>query len=243
MTTTEKSTYKFLLTFRKTVKFLDNLLLKSEIAALVFAVLGAGILLFGLIYLGDGTQHTWKKVYSDLYTNFGTEFISIAITVLTIDVLNKRREAKLRKHQLILQISSPSNAFSLEAVRLMKYEKWLYDGTLKNAILRSANLDSADLSKSYLAKVDLWEANLQSADLSSSTLDGANLWEANLSNADIRNASLVKTHLFMANLRGADLSGANLDSALLRDTNLQNALFCSASGENGKMDIKNKTLS
>ena len=69
-----------------------------------------------------------------------------------------------------------------------------------------------DISKSYLAEMNLEGANLSGADLSFTNLSRANLRES-----DLRGANLQRVMLFEGDLSGADLTGANLqDSRLLR---------------------------
>ena len=85
--------------------------------------------------------------------------------------------------------------------------------TLKEAIMRDADLRGADLS----------DADLRGADLSDANLRGAYLSDANLSGADLRGANLRGAYLRGADLRGADLSGANLSGADLRGADLSGA--------------------
>src|ERR1035437_5383944 len=107
--------------------------------------------------------------------------------------------------------------------------------------------DGPDLSKAYLAKLnlkgadftparrhdddkllltDLSEANLSEADLTGANLLRANLNAANLSGANLTRANLSRAYLMGANLDKADLSGAHLNlaklsGAILRWANLR----------------------
>ena len=109
----------------------------------------------------------------DFLANVSTELASIAITVLIIDSLNERRSIEQQKADLILQMSSPDNAFAQEAVRKLRARGWLKDGALYGADLRWANL----------RKGELWSANLQGVNLDQADLTGARLEKADLRGA------------------------------------------------------------
>ena len=141
------------------------------------------------------------------------ELASIAITVLIVDALFRRRDAEQEKRELVLQLGSPVNELAREAIRRLRIRGWLADGSLRQAVLAHANLRSAELGEA-----DLAGANLREADLRGSDLRHANLQGANLSGALLRGADLIG-----ADLRGCDLRVANLSETYLRDANLQDA--------------------
>ena len=94
---------------------------------------------------------------------------------------------------------------------LESHAKWLNEGSYGNrAVLKSVDLEGADLRGASLR-----EANLEGADLR-----GADLREANLFEADLRGANLLD-----ADLRGADLSGANIRGAKLEEASLEGAIL------------------
>lgn len=167
-------------------------------AALILLILGVVIILYGFFTLYAVDQRTWEQFVADLYANGGAELLSIAITVLIIDTLNKRRSTLERKSELKLQMSSTDNSFAVEAARLLRLKGWLRDGTLKYVRLEGANL----------ARADLGSANLMKADLKNANLHETTLQEANLSGANLSGATL-----YHANLEGANLYEANLDKA------------------------------
>jgi uncharacterized protein YjbI with pentapeptide repeats len=150
--------------------------------------------------------------------NLSTEFLSIAVTVLVIDRLVAVRDKQKLKEQLIRQMGSRSNVFTLSAVPEIRAYGWLTDGSLREADLGKANLEDADLREA-----DLQAARLFFANLSVANLGGANLSEANLDTADLRAANLQDADLTMAGLRGARLNGAKLQRVNLRQANLQGA--------------------
>ena len=87
---------------------------------------------------------------------------------------------------------------------------------------------TADLSESNLARIDLpgtnlSMANLQSADLSEANLSGASLQWASLAGANLLGALLSKANLKRADLVGTNLQGADLRGTKLREADLLNA--------------------
>ena len=95
--------------------------------------------------------------------------------------------------------------------------------TIREAILRGADLRGADLREDDLRGTDLRGTNLRGADLLGTDLRGANLRGTDLREADLRGANLREADLRGANLRGAYLSGTNLYGADLRGANLRGA--------------------
>ena len=156
--------------------------LTSTTAAIVLAVLAIIVVVSGSI-----TQHGTMdihEIFLDLWSNGGTELASIALTVLVIEGLNRRRATTERKKALILQMGSPDNGFAVEATRILRAEEWLKDGTLVGANLWKANLARADLGWAIL-----WYTNLEGADLRKANLEGADLHDANLEGAELQGAT------------------------------------------------------
>jgi hypothetical protein len=177
-----------------------------------FAI-GMVVLLLGLGSSAGGSlydKNTLKEFIEAFYSNAGTELISIAITVLVIDYLNRRRATNERKEELILQMGSPNHEFAIEAVRILRLKGWFYDGSLKGASLWMANLRGAILNDTNLQGADLWRADLEEANLRGANLQGTRMGAANLRGADLHAANLQEAFLGKANLQGADLYEANL---------------------------------
>lgn len=203
------------------------------------------------LLLGIGgyiNQHAlWKEdesveVYKDnpflgdFYANLSSKLASIAITILIIDSLYKRRQDEELKAQLIRQMGSKHPDIAVTAALEMtaqgknpgKDNNWLTDGSLRKVNLKGANLQNAKLFKADLTEVNMYDANLREA-----SLTGANLQKANLRFADLRKASLAGADLRKADLWGADLRGAilweaHLEEAILIDTKLQGSDFMNA---------------
>lgn len=139
--------------------------------------------------------------------------ITVAVTVIVIEELNRYRSEQEDKQRIIRQMGSRSNEFALEAARLVIENGWSNDIALYQNGLMGANLQKANLAKANLQKVYMWGVNLQEA----------YLWGANLREAILREANLQQAKLLYANLQQADLRKANLYSAFLLHTNLLGA--------------------
>jgi uncharacterized protein YjbI with pentapeptide repeats len=171
--------------------------------------------------------------------NLSAGMFGSAVTFWLIDVIfggRKERQAEEkvraeRERAIIEQMRSRVNDAALEAVRLVKLERWERDGSLRGAYLRGANLQGAGLSFSDLQGADLFKANLKSVNLreanlkvvrmGEANLQGADLLWANLQEADLVRANVQEARLSMANLQGAHLSFANLQGTDLSMANLQ----------------------
>lgn len=70
------------------------------------------------------------------------------------------------------------------------------------------SLGGVDVSRAYLANIQLPGARLSEANLQGANLEEANLKKANLSNINLQNAVLVGANLQEANLTSAKLQGA-----------------------------------
>lgn len=205
-------------------RVIDSLLTvrKLGLVLLILAILNA---VTGYFIAHPGEFFSFQKLSSDFYANASTELISIAFTVLIIDWLNHRSLDKYQKRSLILQMCSPDNVVAVEAVRQLRQNGWLTDGSLKGANLKEANLQSADLEGAILQGAILCNANLQGAKLSKANLRYVDFYEAKLHKASLEEADLQGARLEEADLSEADFRGADLENANLRVANLQNAIL------------------
>ena len=172
------------------------------------------------------------EFWAGFLTNAGTELLSIAITVLILNVFYQRAEDERLKQQLIREMGSPDNSIALRAVQELIAYRWLFDGSLRGARLGGANLENANLVSANLEEAELWRANLshtrlRGANLSKAKLQTANLTEARiieakLENVDLSNATLEKAKLWDTSLQGSILQMTNFNYADLRGTNLLN---------------------
>ncbi|VAW38397.1 hypothetical protein MNBD_CHLOROFLEXI01-3306 [hydrothermal vent metagenome] len=145
-----------------------------EIVGTLLLILAVYIGIRGFLFLYEG-GFSYQQITSDFYANISTELASIAITVLIIDVINRRHTKQQELADLKWQMGSRDRVLALEAVRKLRGKKWLIDGTLKGIDLRGANLQGAGLYK----------ANLEGADLRKVKLHDAYLVGANLRNANV----------------------------------------------------------
>ena len=96
----------------------------------------------------------------------------------------------------------------------------LYAAKLSRTDFQGANLQEALLSEADLYEADLRQANLTDAVLDWACLDYAKLQRASLRGADLRWANLEGANLSGCDLRFANLEGANLKEARLIEANL-----------------------
>lgn len=151
-------------------------------AASGFLVLGIAILILGYMQ-----QHpeglSWDELTRDLYANVGVDFVSIAITVLGIDALNQRREARMEKRRLVREMGSRDNGIALRAVQELREYSYLSDGSLHSVWLMNANLERAELHSADIRGAVLHSANLRGAELYGANLSHTALWRTNLADS------------------------------------------------------------
>ncbi|MBN8596010.1 MAG: pentapeptide repeat-containing protein [Anaerolineae bacterium] len=115
---------------------------------LVAVLAGIGVLIFS-----SDLPSYWQNIYVTIVGAIGT--------VLIIDQRAEQRAIRQRKEELIAQMGSRSNAFALEAVRLLRSKKWLMDGSMNGANLSRGELENAELQFADLQLVDMTETNLK----------------------------------------------------------------------------------
>ena len=206
-------------------------------------MLGIGLIVFLSEYFGWSTFHI--PVLSDLLLRVWPELIGIGLAVIIIDNANELLRTREEKKRLILQMGSPTNDYSLEAVRQLRSRGWLSDGSLVNAylgysnlegaFLADANLNGAFLQDAILVNANLRYTNMVGAILSDANLERAYLYKANLCGAQLDETNLEKANLSEVNLERADLWGANLEGANLTEANLEGANLTDANLEGAKV--------
>ncbi len=173
------------------------------------------------------TEKDIQVISIDLSTNLVAEIMGIALTVLVIDRLSRKRDDRESqdklKSQLMRDLGGTQNQFSIKAARDMSAHGWLHDGSLDNYNLFEANLEQAPLMSASLIGADLSSANLRGAILCGANLTSAKLGNADLTGANLRKANLKGADLMSAIVKDADLSCANLQSACLFEADLENA--------------------
>jgi len=215
------------------------------LAAAIFGWLIAGMIALGFIpaaqrwlkepgnsvrlwlWTGAAALVTLTLISSDdsFFGKFRYEAISIALTVIVIDELNRHRANREFKEATIRQLASRSNDFALDAARIVVEKGWHNDGSLVGVSLKGANLAGAKLNGSNLEGTSLIGANLSDAILVDTNLAFAELKSATLTGAILIHADLMSAQLDKANLAGANLLYANLQDATLFGTRLENAIL------------------
>lgn len=112
--------------------------------------------------------------------NLVPEFFGLAFTVLIIDALDRNRENRLIKEQLLRQLHSYYNPVALQSIEELRILGYLADGTCHDLDLRGAD----------------WR--------------GGNLYQADLHNCDLRNAKLHQVDFVLANLTNVNVSDEQL---------------------------------
>ena len=113
------------------------------------------------------------------------------------------------------------NGVDLQKARLQK-------AIFKQANLRGARLDMAQLQEANLVEVHLEEAvleqaGMQGADIRMTKLQGATLSQVRLEGVDLSGAHLQAAYLNEAHLQGANLASVRLQGAILSGARLQSA--------------------
>ncbi|UCC53038.1 MAG: pentapeptide repeat-containing protein [Anaerolineaceae bacterium] len=216
---------------------------QTRTVGLILLTLG---LFFGISGYFD--QHpgsfNFGEFVADFYANASAELLSIAITVLIIDRLNRRRDERQRalrdeermlqrkvrdeqkseeeqadhKARLIREMGGRDRGLAYRAVRELEAYDWLTDGSLRGADLREANLVDCRLVGVQMPDANLRQANLRGVNLMGANLSGVDLSEANLVRANLRETNLAKATLSgQGRLSSTKLAFADLSGANLTD--------------------------
>lgn len=201
-------------------------------------LIGAVALLIGLAGTVQTDLSYLPAPLANFLANVSPELFGIGVTILVIDAANERRAAGERKQELALQMGSPDSGFAIEAVRILRHQNWLTDGTLRGVALTHASLAGADLYQAdlqhavlhftSLTGANLRRANLAGAELIGTDLRHADLPEANLSHTLLKDARCQGTNLWKANLQGAAARQTDFSGATLENTNLKGAKLTAA---------------
>lgn len=204
----------------------------------VVAAIGLIILARLMAYVSLRYLRRDKPWAADWWQSASTEmfgaFMTAVILAVAVGAIQSAEAENRRKEALVLSMSSQiSNEFAREAIRQLKFNGWVTDGTLRNqtfvgAQLQDATLDGADMRDSNLNGALLQDASFQNANLICVNLVEAELHEtdftaANLTNADLRDATIDETDFTDADLTGANLRRSNLSDAVLDGAILTNA--------------------
>ncbi len=212
--------------------------LTAQKVAISFLTLSVILAVIGYI-VQHPTGFTFAEFLQDFYANISTELASIAMTVLIIDGLNRRRETVQQAHQmreeLTRKLGSKINEVARQAAEDLRAKGWLLNGDIQEADLRAANLENADLYAADLQGVNLQWASLKNASLKKASLVGADMsqvkawgakcYKADMRNVDFTNASMYRIDFSNADLRQSDFTGAILIGASFIEADLRGARF------------------
>lgn len=183
------------------------------------------------------------RIIEDFYANFGTEFISIAITVFILNELYIRRGNDLTraksKVDLVNRMRSQVNIHAKMALEQLAIEEYLYDGSLENENFSNGNLHQARFDSYYndgipslkgvnfrgaiLTEAWLNFSDLRQADLRHARIEKAHCFKTNLEEADLRWSKWEGAYLFKVNLKKGKLGGVSLRNANFWECNLEGA--------------------
>ena len=107
-------------------------------------------------------------------------------------------------------------------------DAFMFNVSLRAAVLPEATLLRANLYESVLASADLKNVDASGANMRDTDLTEVDLRGAVLNGADLKGAKMANADLRRAELVGADLSGADLTGANLSQCNLRKAIHAGA---------------
>jgi hypothetical protein len=112
--------------------------------------------------------------------NLVPEFIGIVFTVVIIDSLDRRRENRLIREQLLRRLHSYYRETALQATEELRVLGYLSDGSLNGLDFRGSDWRDANLYEAVLVGADLRNANLRNADFARANLKDAKVSEEQL---------------------------------------------------------------
>lgn len=190
--------------FQRKLKIADKI--TPVTIALAMIAISIVILLLGFTHLHSQSSDKLTNLVQDLYANGGAELLSIAITVLIIDTLNKKRSEDERKRELILQMGSPSNDFAIEAVRLLDHHNWVKDGSLRKQFFTYANLENVILLAADFSHSTIIESTFKNAELEDTTFHGCRFEYCNFENIEFAHINMSDSELIGCFFRNANMS-------------------------------------
>ncbi len=164
------------------------------------------LIIFSLVTVG--CLYHWIKsnfILSGADEGLFTEIIGILITVFLIDRLRSLSERNRYRRNLIRQARSKSNPIAIDAIEIIRDEKWLDEKSIR--LLEGKNLSGAALNYANLRK-----AYLNRTVLSHSTLEETDMRDSILTDVQFNGASLIRTRFSGANLAGASFIESSLEA-------------------------------
>ena len=169
-----------------------------------------------------------ERSLSDAISSLLPEAVGIAFTVIVIDRSYAFRQTQQLKKQLLREMTGSDYGLAMRALKEMRSNSWVQDGSLvgadlADAILTNANLTNADIRHSNLSRAKLKNSNLHMARLTAS-----NLSYVDLSGSDMEKAVLERVNILQADLKQSYMWQANLSRAYLAQVDMQDAILVEA---------------
>jgi|GEM_PF-6543885 len=214
--------------------------------ALLLAGAGLVVTLHGhILRYGD---FDLRLLLLDIYAQIGVVLLALALALIAIDVLARRRTSTLRedvrietdtmlRKQFLIQLPASTTDQATALINQVRAHGWI---TGENALLRGAYLARAQLSG-----VNLREADMRNIQLMGANLRQAQLWGTDLTNADLRRADLSDSDLSSADLTGAHIAHVNFENARLEGARLVGLDFTGLNLRGAQLiraDLRNSTL-
>lgn len=117
--------------------------------------------------------------------NLVPEFFGMGFTILIIDRLDRGREDRLVKEQLLRQMHSYYNPTALQSIEELRVLGYLGDGSCQGLDFRGADWRDANLYQADLTNCDLRNTKIQKADLVEAVLVNCKVIEDQLITTDI----------------------------------------------------------
>jgi uncharacterized protein YjbI with pentapeptide repeats len=188
-------------------------LLAPQIGVLIILALGIGLLVVGFRIQHPNIPITLDALLPDFYANVSTTLVGIALTVLIIDALNRRRDDRLEKIRLIRDMGCGDNGIALRAVVEITENNLHWKGFLRNRHFWCARLAGAQLMSADLSYSSFHHADFTGADLLGAKLQRTCFWHARLCGVDFRNVDLTDGDFIYADLTHALVTQEQLQSA------------------------------
>jgi hypothetical protein len=201
------------LKIRLTHLLTDLELLAPWIGALILLASGIYLAIWGFLVQHPHTPITFTALLPDFYANASTTLVGIALTVLIIDGLNRRRDDRLEKIRLIRDMGCGDNGIAARAVIDITENNLHWKGFLRNRHFFQASLARVKLMSADLSHSSFHYSDLTGADFFGAKLYRTCFWGCRLRGVDFRNADLTYTDFIYADLTDALVTREQLQSA------------------------------
>jgi len=168
---------------------------------LIFLSIALIIMFSGYHYLHK--SFNFQDAVADFYANIGAELASIAITIIIVDKIIRRKEKQENEEEtrkrLLRQVHSTVNDIAKAAVdelrglgKLTGADAWVANARLGGkADLRNARLYDANFQGTRLVGADFSDADLRNVNFKGADLTGCIFYKSNIANAKFDNTTVM----------------------------------------------------